>query len=70
MNGTVILVRVALSALVTLVCVGGGVLLLSQRIEVPGVYWWLCVLSIIGVVGKDVVTTVLELRKVSGGDLG
>lgn len=66
MNGTLVLVRVVLSALVSLVSIAGGVLLLYSGVEVPAVYWWLCGLSIVGVVGKEVVTTWLEWRKIGG----
>jgi hypothetical protein len=67
MNGTLVLVRVILSALVSLVSIGGGVVLMYSRIDVPSVYWWLCALSIVGVVGKEVVSTWLEWRKAGGG---
>jgi len=67
MNGPYVLVRILSCLLVSLAAILGGVLLLYSNIAVPDVYWVLCALTVAGLVGKDVLAILLELKRVNGG---
>lgn len=73
MNGKLSLLRTGLSALISLLAVGGSIWLLAQGIEPPLQFWLLGVLAVTGVIGADAIMAIREMagNRVSpptGGD--
>ena len=63
-NGNVTRFRIVASGLIGLIAVGGGIFLLYNGIPVPDLFWYLAAGALAGVVGVDVLASIVNaIRK-------
>ena len=62
-NGNITKFRIIASGLIGLLSIGGGIFLLYSGVEVPEKYWYLGAAALVGVVGVDVLGTIVNKYK-------
>ena len=62
-NGNITIFRIVASGVIGLVAIGGGIFLLYSIVEVPGTFWYLAAAALVGVVGVDVLATIVNKYK-------
>jgi len=63
MNGNITKFRIVASGIIGFLTVGGGIFLLYRQVEIPIQFWYLGVASLVGVVGADVLASVVKKYK-------
>ena len=63
MNGNITKFRIIASGLIGVLTIGGGIFLLYSGVEVPNLFWYLAVAAVGGVVGADVLASVIKKYK-------
>lgn len=59
-NGNITKFRIIASALIGLLTIGGGIWLLYCDVEVPLQFWYLAAAALVGVVGVDVLASIVN----------
>ena len=62
-NGNITIFRIVASAVIGLVAIAGGIFLLYSGVEVPSTFWYLAAAALVGVVGVDVLATIVNKYK-------
>ena len=62
-NGNITKFRIIASAVLGFITIGGGIFLLYSGVEVPGTFWYLAAAALVGVVGVDILATVVNRIK-------
>ena len=62
-NGNITKFRIIASAIIGLVAISGGIFLLYSGVEVPSTFWYLAAAALVGVVGVDILATVVNKYK-------
>ena len=62
-NGNITIFRIVASSVIGLVAISGGIFLLYSDVEVPGTYWYLAAAALVGVVGVDVLASIVNKYK-------
>ena len=59
-NGNITKFRIVASGLIGLVTIGGGIWLLHSGVEVPEKFWYVAAAALVGVVGVDVLASIVN----------
>lgn len=62
-NGNITKFRIIASGLIGVLTIGGGIFLLYSGVEVPNLFWYLAVAAVGGVVGADVMASLITKIK-------
>ena len=62
-NGNITKFRIIASGVIGLVAISGGIFLLYSGVEVPSTFWYLAAAALVGVVGVDILATVVNKYK-------
>ena len=62
-NGNITKFRIIASGIIGVLTVGGGIFLLYSGVEVPDKFWLLGAAALVGVVGMDVLATIVKIKK-------
>jgi len=62
-NGNITKFRIIASGLIGILTIGGGIFLLYSGVEVPNLFWYLAVAAVGGVVGADVMASLISKAK-------
>lgn len=62
-NGNITKFRIIASGLIGVLTIGGGIFLLYSGVEVPNLFWYLAVAAVGGVVGADVMASIISKVK-------
>lgn len=61
-NGNITKFRIIASGLIGLLTIGGGTFLLYSGVVVPQLYWYIAIGALSGVVGVDLLASVIKSR--------
>lgn len=62
-NGNITKFRIVASGIIGLVTVAGGIFLLYKGVDVPAQFWYLATAALVGVVGVDVLASIVNAVK-------
>lgn len=62
-NGNITKFRIVASGIIGFLTVGGGIFLLYSQVEVPPQFWYLGAAALVGVVGADVLASIVNKVK-------
>jgi hypothetical protein len=62
-NGNITKFRIVASAIIGFLTIGGGIFLLYCKVEVPAQFWYIAGAALVGVVGADVLASIVNKVK-------